>query len=742
MALKETILDRAQKFVQKGAIDKAIVEYKAAFELDPKDTSIRLRMGDLYIKVGKKDAAIKEYTEAAKAQSQRGFYLKAIAVYKQILKLDPANLDVHSKLAELYTKQRLIADAISEYSFIVTVFERNGKVQETVELLKKMIDIDPENIGVRLKLAEIHHRRSFKADALAEYAWIFDRLVSQGKQDKAEKIYLGLANVYPSEPEVLERLAGLYMASGNEAEFYKYASRLFDIHKNSGDTEKAKETCRSILEVRPNDAGSLAYLSKHEPKEPAATPPITAPSFDEERAPEPAREPAPILKEESPKCATDISASEETEKAAPEPEVIKEEPEEGIEIALEGFEEEAQDEAERKPEASVAPSVLKEEAEVRAGSPAKQGEEEEVDFELGSGAVVAEPEEEAEKTVSEPPAVTEAAEAEEEEVVLNEEVHEEAAATDEAATTIDTAKAPGILQTAGEEAVVVQAEELETVSVAEEQPAVIEHEVPAKEARPEEPLEPAAEEEVQDDISKAITELMEKIEPHGAGTEAEIIEEAPEEIAEAAEEIAEEGGEKEEYVDLSAELGLEETVENMAESWGKEESSDTFDEFKSGIGKQLNKEDSETHYNLGIAYMEMELYGEAIKEFKIALKDANLEFDCYTRLGLCYMAMSYADDAILSYLKGLRVKGKSDEERMGMMYELALAYESTGKKDLAQQLFKSIYDISPDYREVSKKLKAAVPAPSPSPTVKARPSAVKEKPLMPLDDDLIEVEIL
>ncbi len=725
MALKEKILDKAQKFVQKGAIDKAIAEYRAAFELDPKDTSVRLRIGDLYIKVGKKDAAIKEYTEAAKAQSQRGFYLKAIAVYKQILKLDPTNLDVHSKLAELYTKQRLIADAISEYSFIVTVFERNGKVQETVDLLKKMIDIDPENIGVRLKLAEIHHRRSFKNDALAEYAWIFDRLVSQGKQDKAEKIYLGLANVYRDEPEVLERLAGLYMASGNGAEFYKYASRLFDIYKNSGDTEKALATSRSILEVRPNDAASLAYLSKFETKGRVTTPPITAPSF-EEPAPEPARE--PVLKEEAPKGAR-----------APEPEVVKEEePEEGIEIALEGFEE-VPEEAVRKSEAPVAPAVLKEEAEVRAGGAEGQGGEEEVDFELGSGAVVVEPEEETVEPVSKPPAVTEGAQAEEEDFVLNEEYVSEEAHPAEEDAPVEAAKAPDVLQTAGEEDVIAQAEELEILPVAEEPPSVIEHEVPAEEARPEESPEPAIEsEEVQEDISKAITELMEKIELKGAGPEAGVIKEAPEEIAEAAEEVAEEG---EEYVDLSAELGLEETVENMAESWGKEGSSDTFDEFKSGIGKQLNKEDSETHYNLGIAYMEMELYGEAIKEFKIALKDAHLEFDCYTRLGLCYMALSYADDAILNYLKGLRVKGRSDEERMGMMYELALAYESTGKKDLAQQLFKSIYDISPDYREVSKKVKANAPAPAAA--VKARPSAaVKEKPLMPLDDDLIEVELL
>ncbi len=823
MALKDKILDRAQKFIQKGYLDKAIAEYKAAFELDPKDSSIRLRMGDLYIKTGKKDEAIKEYAEAAKANSQRGFYLKAIAVWKQVLKLDHANLDVHNKLADLYTKQRLIADAISEYSFIVTVFERNGKTQETLELLKKMVDIDPENIGVRLKLADLHHRLSYKNDALAEYAGIFDRLISQGKHEKAEKIYLGLANSYPGEAKVLEKLAGLYKAGGNGAEFYKYGSRLFDIYKNSGDTENAKATCRSILEVRPNDAASLAYLSKLGIRE---GPISAAPSFEE-----PARE--PISREDILKGAKDLSRTSETVREVT-PEVIKEEPEEEIEISLEGFEdvqeegakEEVTIEAAEAPNAAeAAPPALNEDivldeikpgyvgAEVKAGEspePAepRAEEEKEVEFELGTGAVVSEAEKEA---VTEPvselppehplPVQTEAAlnESEEkpdeevksavtdgtgdvhpEEDVLKEislpssekeegmSFEESEAGTGEVASmeTAPSLKEPEAVPEEPE--FIAQIEEIETepaaaepqsgipqdAQVAEEaiEPQAIEeisgpdtvipeaqtpaaaHDVKAEEAQyietmeeaePGESVEPAFEyEEVQEDLSKAISELMEKIEPEGAepdayNQKAGIIEEAPGEIAE-------EGEAKEEYVDLSAELGMEETVKDLAESWVKDEPRDTFDEFKNGIGKQLNKEDSETHYNLGIAYMEMELYSEAVKEFKIALKDAHLEFDCYIRLGLCHMALSNPDDAIMSYLRGLRVRGRSDEERMGMMYELALAYESTGKKELAQQLFKSIHDIAPDYREVSKKIKGIA----------------EERPFMPLDDGLIEVELL
>ena len=40
-----------------------------------------------------------------------GFAVKAVAVYKQVLKINPELIDVHLRLAELYKDQGLVADA-------------------------------------------------------------------------------------------------------------------------------------------------------------------------------------------------------------------------------------------------------------------------------------------------------------------------------------------------------------------------------------------------------------------------------------------------------------------------------------------------------------------------------------------------------------------------------------------------------------------------------------------------------
>ena len=74
-----------------------------------------LKIGDLYAKKGAKQDAIETYLKVARFYHDQGFFLKAVAVYKQILKLDPRLVDVILKLAELYRQLGLMSDAMQHF---------------------------------------------------------------------------------------------------------------------------------------------------------------------------------------------------------------------------------------------------------------------------------------------------------------------------------------------------------------------------------------------------------------------------------------------------------------------------------------------------------------------------------------------------------------------------------------------------------------------------------------------------
>src|SRR5688572_463806 len=119
-------MDAARKFVDKGQIDKAVKEYLRIVNEDPKDVRVWLKIGDLYAKKGAKQDATDTYLKVARFYHEQGFFLKAVAVYKQILKLDPRQVDVTLKLAELYRQLGLMSDAMQHYEAVAAHFHREA----------------------------------------------------------------------------------------------------------------------------------------------------------------------------------------------------------------------------------------------------------------------------------------------------------------------------------------------------------------------------------------------------------------------------------------------------------------------------------------------------------------------------------------------------------------------------------------------------------------------------------------
>lgn len=219
MSSKKTkLLESAQKNFLKGLYDRAASEYRQIIEFDPADVRHRQRLAEILAKANKKDEAIKEYTALAKTYIDTVHYLKAIAVYKQIQKLDPANPEISLTLASLNEKQGLNGNAIAEYSAAIQIYESNGENSRIVKVLESMLAIDPKNSVARLRLAE----KYFAIGSEQKSAEIFTELAADlRKRDDdsgfarvAEKISLLFGNdaqkifrkIEPEEPvETVER---------------------------------------------------------------------------------------------------------------------------------------------------------------------------------------------------------------------------------------------------------------------------------------------------------------------------------------------------------------------------------------------------------------------------------------------------------------------------------------------------------------------------------------------------------
>lgn len=108
---KEKLQEMVQREMTKGRWSKALENFKLLLDMEPHDLRMRLKLADLYLKAGNKEEALKEYKNVAVSYAKDGYLLQAISVNKIIVRLDPSLEDAHRELARLYAEKGLKGEA-------------------------------------------------------------------------------------------------------------------------------------------------------------------------------------------------------------------------------------------------------------------------------------------------------------------------------------------------------------------------------------------------------------------------------------------------------------------------------------------------------------------------------------------------------------------------------------------------------------------------------------------------------
>lgn len=135
-----------------------------------------------------------------------------------------------------------------------------------------------------------------------------------------------------------------------------------------------------------------------------------------------------------------------------------------------------------------------------------------------------------------------------------------------------------------------------------------------------------------------------------------------------------------------------------------------LEKFKTGVAANVDDEDFDSHYDLGVAYREMGLVDEAISEFQKALRGATQRIRAYEALGQCFIDRSEHDVAIAVLSRALREPALEDEDLIGVLYLLGFASEENKEPRDAAAYYQRVFAIDIDFRDVQKRLKAMTKA--------------------------------
>ncbi len=107
------MLNRFKNLVGKKSKDEEHLEaYQKTLAQEPENLNVRLKLGDLYAKLERTEEAINEYTRVADQYAHEGYLVKAIAVNKIIVRLDPSREEALQRLSDLYFQRGVTADPL------------------------------------------------------------------------------------------------------------------------------------------------------------------------------------------------------------------------------------------------------------------------------------------------------------------------------------------------------------------------------------------------------------------------------------------------------------------------------------------------------------------------------------------------------------------------------------------------------------------------------------------------------
>ena len=162
-----------------------------------------MTVGDLFARQGDMPQAIEYFERLAQVYLNDGFNSKAIAIYKKIAKLAPAELAPLERLADLYVQQGVLSEARPLFLQIAEAHLKANRAPKAVEVLNRLLEVEPENPRVQMRLAELYNVMGQKKEAAQTYLNYAQRLFDRGETEEAQKLIERALEVDASNPAAL-----------------------------------------------------------------------------------------------------------------------------------------------------------------------------------------------------------------------------------------------------------------------------------------------------------------------------------------------------------------------------------------------------------------------------------------------------------------------------------------------------------------------------------------------------------
>ncbi len=243
----------AERHLVRGKVREAIEAYRSLYEEYPSEIAYLNTAGDLWVKLGRSYEAIECFDRAAKAYQEAGFILKAIAVLRKVQALAPQNLEVVERLAELYARQGMKAEARDCYEQLAEAWMKRGKLEDALPAYEKIAQLDPADANSQYHLAEIYSGKGLRQKARDCYVRAGESFAARDNLEDALRALRQALEIDPFNKAALSGLLRALCKGSKAAEALPLLERAE--HRAQGDPDYLEMLCKAYLAAgRPREA--------------------------------------------------------------------------------------------------------------------------------------------------------------------------------------------------------------------------------------------------------------------------------------------------------------------------------------------------------------------------------------------------------------------------------------------------------------------------------------------------------
>jgi tetratricopeptide (TPR) repeat protein len=184
----EKLKDTARKFEQKEdwrrAIEvylKAIQQIESGQETSP-DLSLYNRVGDLYLRTNDTAAAVRSYERAVDLYADQGFFNNAIALCGKILRVNPGRTQTYLKLAQLHARKNVVIEAKRNLIEFLERMNALGQLDQAFGSVNEFADQFSGSQEIRLMLVELLRATSREDEAREQLEKLAGEIEGRGER--------------------------------------------------------------------------------------------------------------------------------------------------------------------------------------------------------------------------------------------------------------------------------------------------------------------------------------------------------------------------------------------------------------------------------------------------------------------------------------------------------------------------------------------------------------------------------